>query len=62
MLRYFCPFCLFVALLLRLRWGYFHIHPNYMKFLVGEKESHFQNIKTGCIVSDYSILGGFNGD
>jgi hypothetical protein len=39
---------------LKIRWGYFHINPRYAKFYM-DKEPHFQNLKTGEVVSDYKI-------
>ena len=35
-----------------IRWAYFHVSPSYMKFGI-DKEAHFQNIKTGEVVSNY---------
>lgn len=40
---------------LRIRWIYFHIHPNYIKFYMDEKEAHFQNTKTGEVHSNITI-------
>lgn len=39
-------------ILIKLRWAYFHLHPNYIKFYVTKEKSHFQNIKTGKLHSD----------
>ena len=36
----------------RLRWGYYHIHPSYIKFTISGDEFYFQNIKTGKINCD----------
>jgi hypothetical protein len=43
-----------VMSLVNLRWAYFHINPNYMKFYMDSerKEAHFQHRKTGAIHSN----------
>ncbi len=42
-------------LLLRTRWIYFHLHPNYIKFYMSESESYFQHKNNGRLHSDIRI-------
>lgn len=46
---------LILAFLLRIRWAYFHVNPNYIKFYMTEDEAHFQHSKTGLIHSDFKL-------
>ena len=39
----------------RLRWFWFHLHPDYIKFYMDANEAHFQNIRTGNIHSDCKV-------
>lgn len=43
-----------IMFLVKLRWAYFHVHPNYIKFYMGggSDEAHFQHRKTGAIHSN----------
>jgi len=41
-----------IYLVLRVRWIYFHLHPNWNKFWMTEKEAHFIHKYTGELVSD----------
>ena len=43
-------------MMLRVRWGYFHVHPHYIKFKM-ETDTYFQNIKTGEICCDFTLQG-----
>lgn len=43
-------------LILRLRWAYFHVNPNYVKFKMSPTEFHFWNKRTNSIHSDIIIL------
>ena len=43
---------LLITVILRLRWGYFHVNPRYIKFNI-DGECHFQDMKTNTILSDY---------
>ena len=44
-----------IMTLVHLRWGYFHIHPSYIKFYMSSEsdEAHFQHRKTGVIHSNF---------
>jgi len=42
-------------LLLRTRWLYFHLHPNYIKFFISDSESHFQHKINGRLHSNIRI-------
>lgn len=49
-------FMVFVCyVVLRTRWTYFHVHPNYIKFKMTDTEIHFQHKLTGQIHSDIRI-------
>jgi hypothetical protein len=43
-----------VIFILKLRWAYFHINPNYIKFHMGRgsNQAHFQHVKDGSIHSN----------
>jgi hypothetical protein len=43
---------------IKIRWWYFHISPNYIKFYMSSEsdEAHFQHRKTGQIHSNYCIV------
>jgi hypothetical protein len=45
---------LLVMTLVNLRWVYFHINPNYIKFSIEGTEFHFQHKKTGHIYCNYT--------
>ena len=40
---------------LKIRWAYFHLHPNYIKFYMAPDEAHFQHVHSGTIYSNYII-------
>jgi len=43
---------LYIMAILKIRWAYFHINPNYIKFTMGD-ETHFQHRKTGTLHCNY---------
>lgn len=49
---------------IKLRWLYFHVNPNYIKFGMGggSNEYHFQNIKKNTIHSNYEVVDRPNND
>ena len=42
----------------KIRWWYFHINPNYIKFYMSSEsdEAHFQHRKTGLLHSNYVVV------
>lgn len=44
-----------IMTLVKIRWVYFHLNPNYMKFYMdaSRTEAHFQHRKTGQLYSNY---------
>lgn len=46
-----------LKILMLIRWTYFHVNPNYIKFYMGidGTEAHFQRKKLGTIHSNYEI-------
>lgn len=46
-----------LKVIFKVRWWYFHVNPNYIKFGMGcgSNEYHFQNLKTGGLHSNYVV-------
>lgn len=41
-----------IMLMVKFRWAYFHMSPNYIKFYMTMDECHFQHRNTGVIHSN----------
>ncbi len=47
-----------LKMVLKIRWWYFHINPNFIKFYMdsSRSEAHFQHIKTGELHCNYAVV------
>ena len=48
-----------LKLYINIRWAYFHLSPSHVKFsITSDGESYFQNVKTGEIKCNFTIVKG----